>query len=332
LDRYIRHTVMPWFGARGQSLLSRSLVLVVGCGGVGCACASMLARSGVGRLRIVDRDVVGLTDIHRQILFDKADADEVNLKATIASERLTRANPEVSVEPVLTEFRPENADTLVADVDLLVDCSDNFQARMLINEVCLKHSKPWIHAACTDTTGMVIPFPVGSPACYACIVDHIPTGYPTCEDVGILGPVAAAVGCIEAAETIRLILGSGPSEQRIILFDILSDTWETVRTRGKPGCQVCKGRTYRYLDGIEPWSDRMVCSDGIMRLKPSRPLDADALQNKLPDSAELIDVGGALRVVVGKRIVILFPDNVALMKGFADAKAAQDFLDDLIGS
>ncbi len=332
MNKYIRHTVMPWFGPHGQSLLSRSLVLVVGCGGVGCACASMLARSGVGRLRIVERDVVGLTDIHRQILFDQADADAVNLKAPIASERLSRANPEVSVEPVLTEFRPDNADSLVADVDLIVDCSDEFQVRMLINEVCLKHSKPWVHAACTDTTGMVIPFPVGSPSCYACIVDHIPTAYSTCEDVGILGPVAAAVGCIEAAETIRLIVGPGPSEQRIILFDVLSDTWETVKTRGKSGCQVCKGQRYRYLDGIEHWSDRKVCSDGIIRLRPGRPLDADSVRKSLPDSAEVSDVGGALRIAVGGRIAILFPDNVALMKGFADTRAAQDFLDGLIES
>lgn len=330
MDKYIRHTIMPWFTQRSQSVISRSLVVIVGCGGVGCACSVMLARSGVGRLRIVDGDVVAVTDIHRQILFEEPDAEALGLKAVIAAERLRHANPGVKTEPVVADLDPDNADALVRDADLVVDCSDNFRTRMLVNEVCLKYSKPWIHAACVDTTGMVIPFPVGSPSCYRCIVEHVPVLEPACETTGILGPVAVAVGSIEAAQAIRLLAGHMHSDQRIILFDILSDTWETVKTRGKAGCPACAGHAYPFLDGTESWGDHRVCSGDIVHLRLRRPLDLGAVRDRLSGSAELRDVPGALRIDTQGKTVILPAGKAAIVKGFTDAGAAHDFLGSLV--
>jgi adenylyltransferase/sulfurtransferase len=322
---------MPWFSERGQALLSRSLVLVVGCGGVGCSCSSVLARSGIGGLRIVDRDVIGITDIHRQILFEEADAAELNLKAIVAAERLRRANENVDIEPVLADLNPENADALVRDVDLVVDCSDNFRTRVLLNEVCLRHSKPWIHTACVGTTAMVIPFPAGGRVCYRCIVDHIPTTETACEEAGIFAPVAIAAGSIEAGEAVKLIVSPSHPEQRIIFFDALSNTWETIGTRHKRGCPACERGFSPYLDGTEPWDDRRVCSKGVFDVRLGRPLDLGVIR-QLPDEILVHDIGyGAMRIATEGRSAIVFADGAAILKGFNDVQTAGDFLKQLIG-
>ncbi|MFH1313137.1 MAG: HesA/MoeB/ThiF family protein [Candidatus Eisenbacteria bacterium] len=241
MDRYARHTALPWFGDRGQATLRASTVLVVGCGGTGCACSSFLARAGTGKIRIVDPDVVSATDLHRQVLFIEKDADGRRPKAEVAAERLNQANSEVVIEPVIERFSPENAESLVADADLVMDCSDNFETRVLLNEVCTRLSTAWVHGACVGTAGIIVPFPLDRIACYRCIVDHIPKrpAVPTCEEAGILGPLAGAVGCVEAAEGIKMLVNPQVFRQRLIYIDITSNTYEAIEVRKRSDCPVC---------------------------------------------------------------------------------------------
>lgn len=252
MDRYIRHSVLPWFGTAGQEMLGRSSVLLVGCGGLGCVCSSFLARAGVGKLRIVDPDVVSLTDLHRQLLYIEDDVGKTRLKGLVAAERLTAANQETEVEPKAMGFDARSAADLIDGVDLLVDCTDNFETRMLINDVCLKHSMPWIHGACVGTSGIVIPFPGGETACYRCIVKQIPDpgSAPTCEEIGILGPVAGVTGCLEAAEAIKILVAPEHVRQRIIYFESVSYTFECLEAKRKPDCPACVGRDYEFLTGL----------------------------------------------------------------------------------
>jgi adenylyltransferase/sulfurtransferase len=256
VDRYVRHTVLPWFGDKGQAALRASTVLVVGCGGTGCTCSSFLARAGIGKIRIVDPDVVSATDLHRQLLFTEKDVAETRPKAEVAAEQLNQGNSEVEIEPVVETFKPENAGSLVAGVDLIMDCSDNFETRMLINEVCTKLSKVWVQGACVGTAGIIIPFPLDRIACYRCIVDHIPerAAVPTCEEAGILGPLAGAVGCLEAAQGIRMLVDPEASRQRLIYIDVTSDTYETIEVRKRSDCPVCESGVYEFLEGRRPWA------------------------------------------------------------------------------
>jgi molybdopterin/thiamine biosynthesis adenylyltransferase len=221
-------------------------------------CASFLARAGVGRIRIVDPDVVDTTDLHRQVLFTEKDVETGRPKAQAAAERLNQANRDVEIEPVVGEFDPETAESLVAGANLILDCSDNFETRMLLNEVCTKLSKAWIHGACAGTAGIVVPFPVGRIACYRCIVDHIPerTTAPTCEEAGILGPLAGAVGCIEAAEGITMLVRPRASRQCLIYIEVLSHTYEAIEVKARSDCPVCGSGVYEFLDGQKPWGGR----------------------------------------------------------------------------
>jgi adenylyltransferase/sulfurtransferase len=255
VDRYVRHTVMPWFGDNGQATLRGSTVLIVGCGGTGCTCSSFLARAGIGKIRIVDPDVVGMTDLHRQLLFTEKDVDDERPKVEVVAERLNQANSEVALEPVMETYKPENAESLAAGVDLIMDCSDNFETRMLLNEVCTRLSKPWVHGACVGTAGIIIPFPLCRTACYRCIVDHIPkpAAVPTCEGAGILGPLAGAVGCIEAAEGIKVLVNPEGSRQRLIYIDATSGEYETIEVRKRDDCPVCGSGVYEFLEGRRPW-------------------------------------------------------------------------------
>lgn len=251
MDRYARHSVLPWFGSGGQQRLGRSCVLVVGCGGTGCACSSFIVRAGIGKVRILDPDIVGLTDLNRQLLFDEDDAERGRPKAETAAERLRAANSTVRVEALKERFDSSSAAGLIEGVDLLIDCSDNFETRMLINEVCLEHSTPWVHGACVGTAGIVIPFPGGEAACYRCIVDHIPApgSVPTNEEAGILGPVAGITGSLEAAEAIRMLLRPETLTQRIVHFDTWSSLFESIEVGKKPDCPACVGRRFEYLPG-----------------------------------------------------------------------------------
>jgi molybdopterin/thiamine biosynthesis adenylyltransferase len=258
VDRYARHSVMPWFGTEGQAALRASTAVLVGCGGTGCACASFLGRAGVGRIRIVDPDVVGTTDLHRQVLFVEKDLDGQRPKAEVAAERLRQANSEVEVEAIVGEFNPRTAEPLVAEADLIMDCSDNFETRMLLNEVCTKLSKAWVHGACVGTAGIVVPFPADGIACYRCIVDHVPGpgAQTTCVEAGILGPLAGAVGCLEAAEGMTMLVNPAAVRQCLIYIEVLSHTYRAIEVRKRSDCPVCGRRLYEYLDGITPWEGR----------------------------------------------------------------------------
>jgi adenylyltransferase/sulfurtransferase len=241
VNRYVRHTVLPWFGERGQAALGGGSVLVVGCGGTGCSCTSFLARAGVGTIRIMDPDVVSVTDLHRQVLYREKDARDGRPKAEVAARRLGEANSEVRIEPVVERLDTDNAESLVREAELVMDCSDNFETRMLLNELCVRLSKPWVHGACVGTAGIVLPFPQTGAACYRCVVGHIPeaTAVPTCEEAGILGPLAGTVGSIEAAEGIKILINPDMSRQRLVYIDMASHTYETIEVRKRSDCPVC---------------------------------------------------------------------------------------------
>ena len=221
-DRYHRQTLLPDFGNEGQARLSSSHALVVGCGALGCAAADTLTRAGVGRLTIVDRDVVELTNLQRQVLFDESDAAEGLPKAEAARRRLAAINSCVTIHALVQDFNHRTAPRIAGlagaaptPPDVILDGTDNFETRLVINDLAVKHGIPYVYAGAVGTKGMqmtVLPPALGGgPPCLRCLVDRPPAPgvLPTCDTAGVLGPVISIVSGVQAAEALKILVGRG---------------------------------------------------------------------------------------------------------------------------
>ncbi len=312
--------------------MSRSSVLIIGCGGVGCSCSAFLARAGVGRMRLVDADVVSLTDLHRQIHYYEEDTGGLHLKVVIAARRLRACNAEVEIEPIAAEFNPASATELIDGVDLVLDCSDNFATRMLINEVAVKYNLPWIHGACFSTSGMVIPFPDRDKACYRCVVgDAFARFAAQHEPLPILGPVAGVVGCLEAMEAIKLLVDPDPVDQRMIHFDGARNIWETVEVSKHAGCLTCGKGIFEFLCGSATWHSSPRRPDGVIDLDLPESVDFEAVWERLADEADETAKGALVIESEGTRFAI-FRDGRVLVTGASDTTQAEEHLKRLLST
>ena len=236
VERYARHLVLADVGGPGQQRLKAATVVIVGAGGVGSPAALYLAAAGVGALRIIDGDVVSLSNLQRQILFDTADIDRPKVEA--AADRLGAVNPHVQVEALNQPLTPVNAAGIIAGADLVVDGTDDFGTRHLVNAACVAAGVPLVSGALGRWTGQVGVF-AGRP-CYHCLVPESPPDAETCARVGVVGALAGVIGAMAALEAIKLITGAGePLTGRLMLYDGLSATSRTVTVTADPACPVC---------------------------------------------------------------------------------------------
>jgi molybdopterin/thiamine biosynthesis adenylyltransferase len=314
LNRYSRQTILPWFGSGGQERLAAGSVLMVGCGGTGCTCSAFLARSGLGKIVLVDPDVVSLTDLHRQILYDEADTEHLAAKVDAAGDALRRSNSGIDVEIVHARFGPGNAAELVGSVDLVVDCSDNFETRMVINDACLAYRVDWVHGACTGTSGLVIPFPSGGTVCYRCVVDHVPTRLkPGAAPTAVFGPAAGMVGCLEASTAIKMLIAPESVHAGIVFFDMASGTYEAINVRHRKGCPACEqGRRevtapHRDKEGFDSESR-------TARVLLAVSVDLTTIRERLGVAYQVEDTGRSLRVVVPEGEVLFMPGGIAVVR------------------
>jgi len=241
LLRYSRHILLPQIGVEGQEKLLQSRVLVIGAGGLGSPACLYLAASGVGTLTICDADSVDLTNLQRQIVHRSESVGTP--KADSARETLAHINPEVRVEPVRERVAGERLDALVAGSDVVVDASDNFPTRHAINRACVRHRKPLVSGAGIRFDGQVSVFDLrdrGCP-CYACLFpEHGEADDVRCAVMGVFAPLVGIIGCVQAAETLKLIIGAGePLAGRLLLLDGLAMEWRSVRLKKDPKCTVC---------------------------------------------------------------------------------------------
>jgi molybdopterin-synthase adenylyltransferase len=241
LLRYSRHILLPEIGVEGQSRLRAAHALVVGAGGLGCPAALYLVSSGIGRLTLADPDRVDLTNLQRQILY--RDDAVGSLKVEAARKTLGTVNPSVSVVALAQRLEGERLERLVAEADVVLDCSDNFATRHAVNRACVRHGRPLVSGAAIRFDGQVAVFDLrqDDAPCYACL---FPEGGETeelrCAVMGVLAPLTGAVGALQAAEAIKLITGAGESlNGRLLMFDALRAEWRSVRVRRDPDCAVC---------------------------------------------------------------------------------------------
>jgi molybdopterin-synthase adenylyltransferase len=238
VERYARHLVLSEIGGPGQQALKRARVLIVGAGGVGAPAALYLAAAGVGTLGLIDDDVVGLSNLQRQIAFSTPEVGRPKVEA--AAERLGGLNPHVTIQTFAERLTPDNAADRIGGFDIVLDGTDDFETRLIVNAACVAAGKPLVSGALGRWSGQVGVF-AGRP-CYQCLVPEIPPDAETCARVGVVGALAGVVGSMAALETIKLITGAGEAlAGRLMLYDGLAATARTVRVTADPQCPVCGG-------------------------------------------------------------------------------------------
>jgi molybdopterin/thiamine biosynthesis adenylyltransferase len=252
-DRYSRQTRFAPLGPEGQARLAAGRVAIVGCGALGSVVAMALVRAGVGALRLIDRDVPELSNLPRQVLFDEADVAAGLPKAVAAARHLERINSACVIEPVVADLTAASAARLLGGVDVVVDGSDNFEARFLVNECCCRAGIPWVHGGAIGAEGRVLTIVPGRTACLRCLVPEPPAPgtLPTCDTAGIIGPAALVVGAVEAAEAIKLLVGAPDVGNRLLVCDLWDGTWRTVDLAplAVAGCPTCRAGDTPWLDG-----------------------------------------------------------------------------------
>src|SRR5579872_300949 len=251
-ERYSRQMLFPGIGPERQRRLQESRIAIVGCGATGSALASLLARAGIGSLRIIDRDYVEPSNLQRQVLFDESDAADSVPKAIAACRKIAQFNSQIIAEPHVTDLTPENADQLLSGVQLILDGTDNFETRYLINDYAVKHSLPWIYVAAVGSYALTMNVVPGRTACLACLFPDAPVGMvDTCDTAGILNSAVNLAASIAATEALKLLTGAPDRLRKTLLsHDLwLNQRSEIASSNPRPDCRTCGSRDFVHLAG-----------------------------------------------------------------------------------
>jgi adenylyltransferase/sulfurtransferase len=339
-ERYSRQILFSEIGEEGQQRLLESSAVMVGCGALGTALANLLVRAGVGKLRIVDRDFVEPSNLQRQTLFEESDAQEALPKAVAAERRLRAINSGVSVEGIVADVSPKNAEELLRGFPLILDGTDNFETRFLLNDVAIHLNVPWIYAAVVASYGVTLTVRPGQTACLACALEseggngsQTSGTEDTCDTVGVLGAAAGVIASIEAAEAIKLLAGKSESAGgRLISFDVWSGKFQSVRVARNPECRACVRRDFRYLEGEAQPHLTMCGRDSVQIHERRRQLDLTALGKRIaPTVVEVRENGFLLRFRVPPYEMTVFADGRAIIKGTRDTSVARSLYARYIG-
>jgi molybdopterin/thiamine biosynthesis adenylyltransferase len=334
-DRYSRQILFKEIGPEGQRRLSSARVVIVGCGATGSVLASLLARSGVGLLRLLDRDYVEPSNLQRQALFDENDARESVPKAIAAARQIPRFNSQIAVEPQVADLTPQNADSLLGATDLILDGTDNFETRYLINDYAIKNAVPWIYAAAVGSYAVTMNILPGETACLACIFPESPRGsIETCETAGILNSAVNWVASIAATEALKLLVGARPKMRRTLLsFDVWANQQAEVATASsRTGCCSCGQRDFIHLAG-EGRPHITLCGRNSVQIhERERPVDFAEIGARLEPLGRVRHNAFVLKFWRDPYEITLFPDGRAIIKGTTDTAIARSLYARFIGS
>jgi molybdopterin/thiamine biosynthesis adenylyltransferase len=335
IERYSRQILFPGIGEQGQEKLLESSAVVVGCGALGSAAAGLLVRAGLGRVRVIDRDFIELSNLQRQTLFDEADARESLPKAVAAERKLRAMNSSVAVEGVVADVSPGNALELLSGFSIILDGADNFETRFLVNDAAIRLGVPWIYAAVVASYGVTMAIEPGRTACLACLVEPSGTGglEETCDTAGILNSAAAFIAALEVAAALRRLTAGEPVNGRLISADVWTGRFQSLAVERNPDCRACVHGVLRYLEGKAQPHITMCGRDSVQIHERSRRLDLDALGRRLRRTAgEVRGNEFLLRFRVPPYEVTVFADGRAIFKGTKDPAVARSLYARYIGT
>lgn len=346
--RYHRQMLLRGIGEEGQRRLLGSRALIVGCGALGTVSAEMLARAGVGTITIVDRDVVELTNLQRQVLFDERDAREGLPKAEAAARKLVTINSSIRVNAVVVDFGHRNAEKLAAGAEVILDGTDNFETRYLLNDLAVKSGVPLVYAGAVGTEGMSMSILPGEAACLRCVFDEPPDAgsVATCDTAGVLGPVTAMIASVQAAEAIKLLAGRrGDVSRTLLAVDLWANTSRRVdlTEARRADCPCCGERRFEFLDGERVTSAAKLCGRGAVQVNPptvESRVDLEQLATRLRAHAH-VEVsrfmlkgllGGEKSEEGGPVELTVFPDGRAIVKGTTQVERAKGIYAKYVGA
>ncbi len=334
-ERYSRQILFRGVGAEGQSRLTAARVAIVGCGATGSATASLLARSGVGTIRIIDRDYVEPSNLQRQTLFDETDAKESLPKAIAAARRIAAFNSEIVVEPRVADLTPDNIEVLLEGVSLVLDGTDNFETRYLVNDYAVSKTIPWIYAAAVGSYGVTLNILPGATACLACVFPDSPQGtFETCETAGILNSAVNLVASISASEALKFLVGAVDKLRRTLLsFDVWSnERAEVASARPRAGCRACGERDFIHLAGSGRPHITLCGRNSVQIHERHRPVDFAEMNDRLKPHGTVRHNDFVLKFWHEPYEMTLFPDGRAIIKGTTDTAVARSLYARYIGS
>ena len=342
IDRYHRQILLPQIGREGQVRLSAARVLLVGCGALGSTIAEQLVRAGIGFLRIVDRDIVEMTNLQRQVLFDETDAREGTPKAVAAVNRLRAINSEIRVEACVSDLHQENVESLIRDsggvVDLILDGTDNVETRYLLNDAAVKHRVPWVYGACVGTEGRAMSIKPGMTACLRCLFPQPPGPgeLPTCDTAGVLGPVAGMVASAQVIAAIRILTQDQAGELvRIDGWNSAMRSSPTLEAR-RTDCVTCGLRRFEFLDSTARGTVQLCGRDAIqVRPTGATQVDLKQLAVKLAPIGTVRATQFLMRFEASEDPTVhftIFADGRALLKGVSDPIRARSLYARYVGS
>ncbi len=322
-------------GEEGQQRLLASSAVIVGCGAIGAAAANLLVRAGIGRVRIIDRDFVEPSNLQRQTLFDEEDAQTALPKAVAAERKLRSINSAVAVEGIVADLSPRNAAELLAGFDVILDGTDNFETRFLINDFAVQQGQPWIYAAAVASYGLTMTIRPGLTPCLACLLQSRPQGLEqTCDTAGILGPVVNLIASLETAEAMKLLSGRQDAlHGRLLSCDVWSGHFQSVRVARNPDCPVCARREFAHLEGDAQPHITMCGRDSVQIHERGRALDLGTLRNRLaPAVSDVRHNEFLLRFRVPPYEMTVFADGRAILKGTKDPVVARSLYARYVGA
>jgi len=333
-------------GREGQQRLADSHVLLVGCGALGCVLADTLVRAGVGQIRIVDRDFVELSNLQRQILFDEQDVQDHLPKVIAAERRLRRVNSEITIEPIVADVEWSNIGEFANGVSLILDGTDNFEIRYLINDVSLQNDIPWIFTGCTGSVGQVMPvFPHNS-ACLRCLMPSPPPpgSTETCDTAGVLGPAVNVVASFQAALALKILTGHADQvDRKLTIIDVWTGSFRQIdvsKLLANSQCPACHRGERLWLQGTQKSSSIILCGRNAVQVTPPEKLTLSLtdVANRLRASGEVIRNPFLVRVTVSESYgehpieMTVFPDGRAIIRGTEDPALARTLYSRYIGT
>lgn len=335
IDRYSRQTLCRAIGEEGQKKLAGSSVVIIGCGALGTVIANTLVRAGVGKVRVIDRDLIEYHNLQRQILFDEEDVKNQVPKAIAAERHLKNVNSSIEIEGIVADVHYANIEELVGGVDLILDGLDNPETRFLINDVSLKHGIPWIYGGAIATYGMTMNIIPGQTPCFRCLFTSVPPPgvIPTCDRAGVISPAPSIIGSLQSVEAMKILTGAKEISHDVLFVDVWQGVFDRFKPSFRPDCPTCQGN-YEFLQRQFGVRTTVLCGQNSVQV-----LDPQVEKLSLPEVAKHLKASGevsynenTVNFKVNGHEMVIFPDGRLILRNSFDESLARELYVKYIGA
>jgi adenylyltransferase/sulfurtransferase len=336
--RYSRQILFSGIGEEGQEKLLHSKILLAGCGALGASHAEMLARAGVGKLRIVDRDFVEFTNLQRQTLYSESDAEQRLPKAVAAKKRLAEINSEIEIEAIVADINHSNIENLIEGCGLVLDGTDNFQVRYLINDACVKNEIPWIYGAAVSGYGTTMTVLPGRTPCLRCVFEEMPPvgSAPTCDTAGVIMPIISSVSAVQVTEALKILTGNFAAlHGSLMQIDIWQSDWRKIKLKEpRADCPTCQQKRFEFLDADGQDFVTTLCGRDAVQVMPPNAvqIDLEELAGRLGKLGEVKQNEYLVRFKNGEYELTVFRDARAIIRGTDDTATARSIYAKYVGT